>query len=362
MAALDGVVVIEFGAGAAGPLAARMLADLGARVIRVESRTRPDFLRLYGQSATQRSLDAAPMFAAFNANKTAVTLNMKHPEARDIALRLIDTADIVIENFAAGAMARMGLADLLERKPSLVVVSTCMHGHTGPEKDYPGFGGQGAALSGFDHATRYPDAEPLGPYGTITDSLAPRFAAAAALAALYRARRTGQGAVIDISQVETAIYSLAPMLLDESPEPVPLVRRIHRCDGDDRWIAITCWSVEQAETLTALAGDDIEAWVRDNDRDVLARLLREAGIEATPVADLGEVYEDEALRGREHFVRMSHPVIGEHDYEAMGFRLEDSPMRWRAPGPTLGRDNDEVYGALLTPTEYARLRADGCFD
>jgi len=107
--ALDGVNVLEFGAGAAGPLATRYLADHGATVVRVESRVRPDFLRLYGITKTQKSLDASPMFAAFNCNKLAITLNMKHPDARAIALRLVQWADVVAENFAPGAMGRWGL-------------------------------------------------------------------------------------------------------------------------------------------------------------------------------------------------------------------------------------------------------------
>src|SRR5206468_8316207 len=101
-----------------------------------------------------------------------------------------------------------GLAyeDLVQVNPALVMVSTCLHGQTGPERDYPGFGGQGSALSGFNHLTGWPDREPLGPYGTITDSLAPRFSAAAILAALHARHRTGLGAYLDLSQVECAVY------------------------------------------------------------------------------------------------------------------------------------------------------------
>src|SRR5439155_14157911 len=161
--------------------------------------------RLYGITATQKSLDASPMFAAFNCNKLAITLNMKHPDARAIALRLVRWADVVAENFAPGAMARSGLGyeDLAKEKPDLVMVSTCLHGQTGPERDYPGFGGQGPALSGFNHLTGWPAREPPGPYRTITDSLAPRFSTAAILAALTAAR----GVSLAASQVACAVYS-----------------------------------------------------------------------------------------------------------------------------------------------------------
>ena len=396
--ALDGVNVLEFGAGAAGPLATRYLADHGATVVRVESRVRPDFLRLYGITATQRSLDASPMFAAFNCNKLAITLNMKHPDARALALRLVRWADVVAENFAPGAMGRWGLGydDLAKEKPDLVMVSTCLHGQTGPERDYPGFGGQGASISGFNHLTGWPDHEPLGPYGTITDSLSPRFAAAAVMAALLRRNRTGEGTYLDLSQVECAIYCLGPELVEHAVTGVPPSRRgnrsgraaphgVFRCAGDDRWIAIAVWSDEEwsrlVESLSLspeeswqrldgrLAQPDrveaaIEAATSARDRDQLAEQLRSAGLEATAVLDLADLNSDEQLAHRRHFVPMSHPVIGEQNYEALGFRLADSPPAFTRPGPTLGRDNEEVYKGLLgmTDEEFKVLEASGAFE
>jgi len=389
--------VLEFGAGAAGPLATRYLADQGATVIRVESRSRPDFLRLYAITATQRSLEASPMFAAFNCNKLGVTLNLKHPEAKAIALRLVEWADVVAENFAPGAMARFGLAysDLEKVKPGIVMVSTCLHGQTGPERDYPGFGGQGSALSGFNHLTGWPDREPLGPYGTITDSLAPRFSAAAILAALIGRGRTERGVHLDVSQVECAVYALGETIVEQSatgsppgrlgnrsPEVAP--HGAFRCDGDDRWIAIAVWSDDEWRALAAVAGIDdqrfasndgrlrhvddleraLEAWTKTQDRDALARRLWALGIEANPVQDLGDCYEDPQLAHREHFQGMIHPVIGEHDYEALGFRFGHSPPRFTRPGPTLGRDNEEVYKKILglSGEEYERLSTGGVFD
>ena len=389
--------VLEFGAGAAGPLATRYLADQGATVIRVESRARPDFLRLYAITATQRSLEASPMFAAFNCNKLGVTLNLKHPEAKAIALRLVQWADVVAENFAPGAMARFGLAheDLVMEKPELVMVSTCLHGQTGPERDYPGFGGQGSALSGFNHLTGWPDREPLGPYGTITDSLAPRFSAAAIAAALFGMRRTGAGTYLDVSQVECAVYSLGEMIVEQSvigsppgrlgnrsPDVAP--HGAFRCAGHDRWIAIAIWSDEEWRTLATASGidderfasnadrlanvDDLErvlaTWTQEQDRDELAERLQGLGIEANPVQDLGDCYNDPQLAHREHFHRMEHPAIGPQDYEALGFRLSGSPPRFTRPGPTLGRDNEEVYKKILglTDDEFDRLTAAGVFD
>ena len=395
--AFAGVNVLEFGAGAAGPLATRYLADHGAIVVRVESRVRPDFLRLYAITADQRSLDASPMFATFNANKLGITLNMKHPDAREIALRLVRWADVVAENFAPGAMGRWGLAyeDLVNVKPDLVMISTCLHGQTGPERDYPGFGGQGSALSGFNHLTGWPDREPLGPYGTITDSLAPRFAAAAVAAALLRRKRTGRGAYLDVSQVECAVYSLGETIVEQAVTGEPPARLgnrsrdaaphgAFRCAGDDRWIALGIWSDDEWQALAAEAeitderfamaagrlanGDELEkhleAWTSTQERDALAERLQALGIEACPVQDLEDCFNDPQLAHRGHFRPMDHPVLGTHVHETLGFRLSDSPPSFTRPGPTLGRDNEEVYKGILkiSDEEYERLKADGVFD
>lgn len=395
--AFSGLKVLEFGAGAAGPLSIRYFADHGATVVRIESRKRPDFLRLYAITAEQKSLDASPMFATFNANKLGVTLNMKHPDARAIALRLVEWADVVAENFAPGAMGRWGLAyeDLKKVKSNVVMISTCLHGQTGPEKDYPGFGGQGSALSGFNHLTGWPDREPLGPYGTITDSLAPRFAAATVIAALLRRKRTGEGSFLDLSQVECAVYSLGETIVEHSVTGTSLSRLgnrsrdvaphgAFRCAGDDRWIAIAIWNDAEWRVLAAEAALDderfattdgrldnvdelekeLEAWTSTQDRDALARRLQSLGLEAWPVQDLEDCFNDPQLAHRGHFVPMEHPVLGTHSHETLGFRLSDSPPTFTRPGPTLGRDNEEVYKDILgmSDDEFERLKADGVFD
>ena len=191
-----GTRILEFGTGAAGPIAVRYFAEHGATVIRVESRSRPDFLRTYGLGPSNPcGLEGSDMFDSVNVGKLGVTLNLKHPEGVALARRLIGWADAVAENFAPRAMRGFGLdyASLVAEKPDLVMVSSCLQGQTGPHKDYPGFGGQGSALGGYNLLTGWPDREPVGPYGTITDSLAPRFVASALAAGLLYRRRTGTG-------------------------------------------------------------------------------------------------------------------------------------------------------------------------
>src|SRR5205085_6476178 len=160
-------------------------------------------------------LDGAHHFAVLNANKLSIALNLSRPEGVAVACRLALWADAVAENFAPGAMAKWGLdyATLVKERPDLVMISTCLNGQTGPHRNYPGFGGQGSALSGFNHLTGWPDREPIGPYGTITDSLAPRFVATALAAALLHHRATGDGVYVDLSQVECAAWTLSDWLL-----------------------------------------------------------------------------------------------------------------------------------------------------
>ena len=253
--AWEGTRIIEFGTGAAGPIAVRYFAEHGATVIRIESRSRPDFLRTYGQRPENPcGLDGSDMFDAVNVGKLGVTLNLKHPEGVGLARRLIEWADAVAENFAPRAMRGFGLdyPSLAPDHPDLVMVSSCLQGQTGPHKDYPGFGGQGSALSGYNLLTGWPDREPVGPYGTITDSLAPRFVATALAAGLLHMRRTGRGVHLDVSQVEAAVFSLTPWVLDYDANGHTGIRQGNRsdrfvphgafpCRGDDRFVAIACW-------------------------------------------------------------------------------------------------------------------------
>ena len=215
--AWEGTRIIEFGTGAAGPIAVRYFAEHGATVIRVGRARAADFLRTYGQRPENPcGLDGSDMFDAVNVGKFGVTLNLKHPEGVGLARRLIEWADAVAENFAPRALRGFGLdyGSLAPEHPDLVMVSSCLQGQTGPHKDYPGFGGQGSALSGYNLLTGWPDREPVGPYGTITDSLAPRFVATALAAGLLHTRRTGRGVHLDVSQVEAAVFSLTPWVLD----------------------------------------------------------------------------------------------------------------------------------------------------
>jgi benzylsuccinate CoA-transferase BbsF subunit len=401
--AWDRVNILELGSGAAGPIATRYFAEHGATVLRVEARTRPDFLRVYALGPDNpHGLEGAPMYDGLNVGKRNVTLNLKHPDAVALVRRLVvEWADAVAENYAPRAMKGFGLDydTLAGIKPDLVMISACLNGQTGPHKDYPGFGGQGAALSGYNWLTGWPDLEPVGPYATITDSLAPRYVAAALAAGLHYRARTGRGVYLDVSQVETGTWTLAPALLAAQVDGVVPVRDGNRSaravphgafpcrdEGEvgDRWVAIACWSDDEWARLATIIGfddpslasldarrarvDEIEdavaTWTRDRTRADVAKLLQREGIEAVPIEDFGDVYHDEQLTAREHFVALTHPFMGAGLYERNGFRLSDAPSGYDRAGPTLGQDNDWVLGELLglTTDEQERLRAESAVE
>jgi crotonobetainyl-CoA:carnitine CoA-transferase CaiB-like acyl-CoA transferase len=396
--AWSGTRIVEFGAGAAGPIATRYFAEHGATVIRVESRTRPDFLRTYAVAAgSPHGLEGSDLFDVLNAGKLSVTLNLKHPAGADLARRLVASSDAVAENFAPRALAGLGLdyPALAAVKPDLVMVSACLQGQTGPHRHYPGFGGQGAALSGYNFLTGWPDRAPVGPFGTITDSLAPRFTAAALAAGLLYRRRTGRGLHLDLAQVEAALYSLSPWLLDytlngtvtgrdgnRSPRAVP--HGAFPCRGEDRWVAVAAGDEDDWERLAKVIGTDdpslagfearrervdeveeaVAAWTSGGTAAECAESLQAAGVEAVPVADFGDVADDPQLAHRSHFVPLTHGALGEGCYERNGFRLSATPSGYRRPGPTLGQDNEHVLGELLglSAAEQETLAADGALD
>ncbi len=402
---LAGTTILEFGGGAAGPVATRYFADHGATVIRVESRQRPDFLRILKLTPnTPGGLDGGEHFAVLNANKRSVALNLSTPDGVALARRLALRADAVAENFAPGAMAKWKLdyASLVRDRPDLVMISTCLNGQTGPQRAYPGFGGQGSALAGFNHLTGWPDRAPLGPYGTITDSLSPRLAALLLATALLHRARTGQGQYLDLSQVEGGIVCLSESIATCAATGVALGRLgnrsrhaaphgVFRCadeDGRERWIAIAvhddadwrrladamgrpAWAVDPvldtaAGRLAAVDGleERMAAWTAGAQAGPLAESLQRAGIDAAPVLDLGDLHDDCQLAHRGHFRTVEHPVLGTHPAETHAIRFSAMAPVLHHAAPRLGEHTEQVLHDLLGmgAEEIGRLRGGGVLD
>ena len=397
-----GTKILEFGTGAAGPIAIRYFAEHGATVVRIESRSRPDFLRTYGMGpGNPCGLEGSDMFDALNVGKLGVTLNLKHPEGVALAKRLMQWTDAVAENFAPGPCGASASTTprWSAEKPDLVMVSSCLQGQTGPHKDYPGFGGQGSALGRLQPAHRLARPGAGGPFGTITDSLAPRFVATALAAGLLYRRRTGRGVHLDVAQVEAAVYSLSPWVPDydvnghtgsarataptgpcpTGPSPAPATTAgwpwpAGTTTTGPAWPRIIGLDDATAGRLATVearpaAVDEVEALVVGLD-GVPRRPARwptpcrPSGIEAVPVADLGDASADPQLAHRHHFVTLEHPCMGACGYERNGFRLSDAPAGYKRTSPTLGEHNELVLGEILGlgAAEQRRLLEDGVLE
>src|SRR3989440_6578481 len=273
--ALAGVKIVEFGAYAAGPCISKYLANFGARVVHVESRQRPDGFRLQYPPFKdgQVGLNRSGCFAFFNDSKHGVTLDLKNSEGLKLAYRLIDWADIVIENMRPGVISRLGLGyeTLRERKPNLIMLSTSNMGQTGPHVTHPGFGSQLSSLSGFTHLIGEPDGPPFFLYGPYIDFVAVAFGGIAVLAALDHRRRTGAGAYIDLSQYETGVQFISSAMLDYSANGAianrdgnrDAVAAPHGCYPctDDEWCVISCWDDQEWERLCHAA--NTTEWLAD---------------------------------------------------------------------------------------------------
>jgi benzylsuccinate CoA-transferase BbsF subunit len=392
----EGLTILELGAGAAGPVATRYFADLGATVVRVESAARPDFLRLlHFKPGDPHGLNGGVMFVLMNPNKLSVSVNLSKPAGIAVVERLVGWADVVSENFSPRAMAKWGLGyeRLRELRPDLVMVSSCLFGQTGPQRLYPGFGGQGSAIAGFNHLTGWPDREAIGPSGTITDSLSPRFVALLIAAALYHRERTGEGQYIDVSQIETGVYSLSEAIVRCSALGEVLGRRgnhaedaaphaVYPCAGEDRWIAIAVFSDAEWKRLGGALGEPgfardarfatlagrleheealdaaLAETTRGHEPYALMRRLQAAGVEAGVVQSCADLLADPQLEARRHFVRMHHRHLGEMDFEHYGLLFSESAREIRVPGPDLGEHNQQVLSEVGYSADEIRALAE----
>lgn len=395
--AFEGIHVLDFTWYGVGPVTVKYLADNGADVIRIESRSRLDGLRQAPPwKDAKPGIDNSQFFASYNTSKKGVTLDMSNPRARQIFLRLLPWADVVTESFTPKALRNWDLdyEHLRELKPDLIMLSTCMQGQTGPHRDYPGFGNLMAALSGFYYIAGYSEEELCPPYGAYTDFIAPRFAACALMAALDYKRRTGKGQHIDVAQYEAALHFIAPALTDYfatgrvmRPEANRSERYAphgaYRCadeDGHERWLALavetddewnaTCGVLKlddprfasMAARLEASAALDAVIGERTGSRSAeeLTAALQAAGVSAYPVQNCMDLHRDENLEAFGFWHWLDHPHMGPSPYEGLEHRLSRTPGELRSPAPVLGQHNEEVFGGILgmSPEEIETLKRE----
>lgn len=375
---LAGVRVLDFAWALVGSITTKTLGDLGAEIVKIESRTRPDLARLDVQvSASQPgNWDDKPWFAHLNSSKRSLSLNMKKPQARELIDPLIDWADVVVENFSPGTMKKLGLDydALVTRNPGIVMVSGSVFGQTGPLAQEWGVDGTGGALSGRTFLTGYPDRAPVipgaVPYG---DVIVPFVMAGAVAAALQHRRETGRGAHIDASMYEICVQQMRDTLSaarrGERPQrsgnadPGVLLQDVFPALGDDRWVAISLYDEADRARLHAITGADIAAWTAQREDHVIASTLQTAGIACGVVQDCEDMIDhDPRLAGRGALVTLDHPILGPFGHIATPISFSrDSFAPFRAPG--MGEHAHAIARDLcgLTDARIAELEAAGVF-
>jgi benzylsuccinate CoA-transferase BbsF subunit len=397
--ALAGLKVADLTWSVAGPLTVKFLADHGAEVIHIESSTRPELLRVLPPFRDKKpGLNRSAYNACFNNNKYGLSLDMNHPRAKEVLKRLILWADVVAENFSPGIMAKWGLSyeNLVKIKPDMIMFSTSQMGQTGHRAKVGAYGTQLVSLAGFTHLTGWPDRDPTGPYGPYTDATLPYMGVAAIMAALIRRRQTGRGTHIDLSQFETALNFISPILLDYAINRRVATRKgnrcsdsvphgVYRCLEEDRWCAIAIFDDEEWGRFCQVMGrpdlataprfasfqkrkenedeldDLISKWTADQSAEEVMFKLQKADI-AAGVAQTGKdlLENDPQLAHRHFFQELEHQEIGRHHYEAPPFRLSKTPCELSTPGPCIGEHNERVCKKMLgfTDDEFSDLMAD----
>ena len=397
MSALAGLKVADFAWAVAGPQVGRMLADFGATVVRVESSSRLDTTRQQGPFyGGKYDVQRSALYDNCNANKLGLTLDMTQAQGRDIARQLALWADVLVESFRPGQMAKFGLdyATLAAESPGLIMVSSSLLGQTGPHSSFGGFGNIGAALGGFQQITGLPDTPPVGPYGAYTDFPAPRMALIALLAALDERRRTGRGRHIDVSQVEAAATFLAPEIADAAAtgrvkaaqgnrDAAIAPNVVLRTAGADEWVAISARSdAEWGQLADMIGGAALEpryaslagrqadetaveallaTWALTQTAQQVEDRLQAAGIAAHKIAAPADVMADAHLNARGCFVHLPHPAGADTLFEASRCELSATPAEYIRPAPSFGRDSPDILGDLLglDAAHIAELGAQG---
>ncbi|MFF4509303.1 CoA transferase [Streptomyces sp. NPDC001401] len=396
--ALDGVRVLDLTWVLAGPYCTKVLADHGADVIKVESVSRPDPTRfapfMHLSRGPHNNPDTNGYFNEVNRNKRSIALDTRTDDGVAVLRDLIADCDVLVENFSATVMTRLGLGydTLREINPRLVYVSMSGMGHTGPRAGWVSYADTVSASSGLTGLTGWGPDDVVGVIYGHGDIVAGLQAALATVAALEHRAETGRGQHIDLSQLEAIAAHMGTSLLTASRSPIGNAdprwspQGVYRCLGTDRWLALSVRSDDEWSALCRVVGrpelatDDrlltadgrrresalvdgvLSDWARGLPADLAAELLQAQGIPAGAVQDGRELVEhDPQLRARGFYVRMEHPVAGAFLHEGLPIRLTGTPGSIRRPAPVLGADTDEVLREVagLSPERLRRLHAAG---
>ena len=379
---LAGIRVADFGHGGVGVEISRMLAEYGADVIKVESRTYPDFIRVVLGG------EMSPSFASSSRSKCGLGVNAKSDEGRGLLLDLAAGAggaarfDVVVENGSTGVMDSLGLGygHFAASNPDVVMVSSQLMGSSGPWSAWRGYGPNTQVTGGMTHLWDYPDVErPSGSQSIFPDHFAGRMGALAAVAAVLGRRRgvMDAGCHAEVCQVEQVVGVMGDLLARESLMPGSVAPQGNRrdrgapwglfpCDGDDQWAAICCRTDTEWAALAGLAGiddpslatvearrgreDEVEealsTWTRDLSKHAVTGACLAAGVPAGPMLTSSEQLRDPHLAARGYLVELDQPPIGVMTFEGQAFAATGMPDADIRPAPGLGQHTREIVAEL----------------
>ncbi|RMD81174.1 MAG: CoA transferase, partial [Candidatus Dadabacteria bacterium] len=391
---LADLFVVDLGTGVAGPEVGRLLADFGAEVVKVESKTAPDFVR------TVIPGDINAPYTSSNRGKQSLGVNLKTERGAALARRLVAQADVLIENSAVGVLERLGLeiARLRADNPRLIVFSTRLLGSSGPWCKWIGYGPNAHAVSGLQYLWNYPeDAErPAGSTNIHPDHYVGRLGALAVLAALVRRERTGRGMHIDVAQFEVLQQLIGDVLAAETlvggsarpagnDSPLGYPWGVYPCAGDDEWCVINVATDEQWAALCRHIGrpewaavrgaaarrkrrEEIDAaiaeWTGSQEPLEVMRVLQDAGVPAAAVEHPALQLADPHLKARGFFRTIEQPRLGSVCVEGPCFRAEGHEPTDDRPAPLLGQHTRSICRRRLglSDGEIEELLAAGVLE
>ncbi|MET3808184.1 crotonobetainyl-CoA:carnitine CoA-transferase CaiB-like acyl-CoA transferase [Nakamurella sp. UYEF19] len=389
---LEGVRVLELATLFAGPLAATYLGDYGAEVIKIEHPVQPDASRGHGVSRNGIGL----WWKTIGRNKSTVTADLHTTGGREVLLRLVKDADVLIENFRPGTIEKWGLGPevLREANPGLVLARVTAFGQDGPYADRPGFGSLAEAMSGFAAANGEPDSAPTLPPFALADGIAALATAFAIMVALRDRDRTGHGQDIDLAIIEPIVMMLGaqitaydqlrliqPRTGNRSPNNAP--RNVYQAK-DEVWLAVSASAQTVAERVMTLVGrpdmldepwfasgrsraehgDEIDeavaTWIGERTAAEVITAFEQADAAVAPVYNAADLMEDPQYRARGTVHYVDDPDLGRLAMQNVIFRLSETPGRIKWGGRRPGADTDSTLAAAgFTVEDIAELRATG---
>ena len=389
---LQGLKVVEAATLFAGPLAATILADFGAEVIKLEH-PNGDPIRNHGHQK-----DGIPLWwKMIGRNKRTITLNLSTEEGQDLVLKLLEDADVFIENFRPGTLERWNLAPerLHASNPGLVVTRVTGFGQFGPYSSRPGFGTLAEAMSGFASITGEPDGPPtLPPFG-LADGITALATTAAIMIALKAREASGQGQVVDMAIIEPILTLLGPQPIWFDQLGIVQERRGNRSVNnaprntyrtrDGRWVAISTSAQSIAERVMKLVGhpevikepwfqtgaeraqhadeldDMVGGWIGEHDQEEVIEAFENADAAVAPIYDIRDVMADPQFQALESITSVEDPDLGTLRMQNVLFRLSQTPGGIRWAGRGLGADNQNIYEEELglSPEEIEQLQDKG---